>query len=150
MPDTTAGLDPRQPNPFLHNANSGNANLPFQNSNPLLQWQQHSSDQNANGGGGYNAGATTPPPAAGPLSPTGVTPGSARSGGGSAGAALPKTWDDPCTPEFEAAIGQIVRTRVWKYRQKDHWLYLSEAEALSLHSRLTKTVVRDLVGIRHV
>ena len=37
---------------------------------------------------------------------------------------------------------QMVRQRVWKYRQKDHWLYLEEAEAVSLHDRLTKTVVR--------
>ena len=36
----------------------------------------------------------------------------------------------------------MVRQRVWKYRQKDHWLYLEEPEALQLHDRLTKTVVR--------
>ena len=54
-------------------------------------------------------------------------------------------WKTPEVPSFDAAVSEMVRFRVWKYRQVDHWLYLTEAAAVSLHDWLTKTVVREEV-----
>lgn len=87
-----------------------------------------------------------PPPMAEPSS----SGGASFSGGGggsapSAAAAAVNEWKTPEVPSFEAAVSEMIRHRVWKYRQKDHWLYLEEHEAMSLHDRLTRTVVQKEV-----
>ncbi|KAK3236631.1 hypothetical protein CYMTET_53239, partial [Cymbomonas tetramitiformis] len=50
-------------------------------------------------------------------------------------------WEDPTTGAFEWSVGELVKHRVWKYRQPDHWLHLGPHEAANLQDRLTKTVV---------
>ena len=86
-----------------------------------------------------------PPPPPGQPPPPAGEPSSAFSPTQSGGGATVNEWKTPEVPSFEAAVSEMIRHRVWKYRQKDHWLYLEEAEAVTLHDRLTKTVVHKEV-----
>jgi hypothetical protein len=90
-----------------------------------------------------------PAPPAQPPSRMGEPSSSGYGGGGGSSAPSAATavneWKTPEAPSFEAAVSEMIRHRVWKYRQKDHWLYLEEHEAVSLHDRLTRTVVQKEV-----